>query len=259
MRAALTDKASEGAIRNVRSQPQAASDAAAGQGPCDDGPRPRLCRTAARSRSLTRPARCSTPRWSTPLFGERQKKEAITLLAQLIEKHGVEHIAIGNGTASRETEQMTVELIDRSRRRAQLHDRERGGRVRLLRQQACGGGISRSSTSTSAPPCPSPGGCRTRLAELVKIDPKAIGVGQYQHDMPQKELDASPWTPWWRTASTPSAWTSTPPPRRCSRACVRSQRDHRRRTSSPTARRTARSPRRRQLLKKVRQARPQGL
>ena len=60
---------------------------------------------------MTRPARCSTPRWSTPTYGERQKNEAITKLAQLVKKHGVEHIAIGNGTASRETEQMTVELI----------------------------------------------------------------------------------------------------------------------------------------------------
>ena len=46
-----------------------------------------------------------------PTYGERQKKEAIVTLAKLIRKHGVEHIAIGNGTASRETEQMAVELI----------------------------------------------------------------------------------------------------------------------------------------------------
>ena len=44
------------------------------------------------------------------------------------------------------------------------------------------------------------------LAELVKIDPKAIGVGQYQHDMPQKRLDET-LSGWWRTASTPWAWT----------------------------------------------------
>ena len=46
-----------------------------------------------------------------PTYGERQKKEAIVTLAKLIRKHGVEHIAIGNGTASRETEQMTVEML----------------------------------------------------------------------------------------------------------------------------------------------------
>ena len=46
-----------------------------------------------------------------PTFGERQKNEAIDALKKLIAKHAVEHIAIGNGTASRETEQMTCELI----------------------------------------------------------------------------------------------------------------------------------------------------
>ncbi len=46
-----------------------------------------------------------------------------------------------------------------------------------------------STTSTCAARCPSPGGLQDPLAELVKIDPKAIGVGQYQHDMPQKRLD----------------------------------------------------------------------
>ena len=46
-----------------------------------------------------------------PTYGERQKQEAIAKLSHLVRKHGVEHIAIGNGTASRETEQMAVELI----------------------------------------------------------------------------------------------------------------------------------------------------
>ena len=46
-----------------------------------------------------------------PTYGERQKQECIAKLSALIRKHHVEHIAIGNGTASRETEQMTVELI----------------------------------------------------------------------------------------------------------------------------------------------------
>ena len=66
---------------------------------------------AARWRWWTAPARCWTPPWCTPPTGERQEKEAIAALAKLIQKHGVEHIAIGNGTASRETEQMAVKLI----------------------------------------------------------------------------------------------------------------------------------------------------
>ena len=73
-----------------------------------------------------------------PTFGERQKEEAIEKLEALVKKHAIEHIAIGNGTASRETEQMTVELISRS----ELHDRQRGGRVGLFRKQARRGGVS---------------------------------------------------------------------------------------------------------------------
>ncbi len=49
------------------------------------------------------------------------------------------------------------------------------------------------------------------LAELVKIDPKAIGVGQYQHDCPPKRTWTRRWAASWRTASTPWAWISTPP------------------------------------------------
>ena len=51
------------------------------------------------------------------------------------------------------------------------------------------------------------------LAELVKIDPKSIGVGQYQHDMPQARLGEAP--AWWRTASMRWGWISTPPPPPC--------------------------------------------
>ena len=67
-----------------------------------------------------------------PTFSQRKKEEAIDTLAKLIRRHGVAHIAIGNGTASRETEQMTVELIKRL-----------GGGVSLLRLQAGRGGVPR--------------------------------------------------------------------------------------------------------------------
>ena len=60
-------------------------------------------------------------------MGERQKQEAIAKLSHLVRKHGVEHIAIGNGTASRETEQMAVELIPQTGGRRELYDRQRGG------------------------------------------------------------------------------------------------------------------------------------
>ena len=56
-----------------------------------------------------------------PTYGERQKNEAIQKLASLVRKYGVEHIAIGNGTASRETEQMAIELIRQENPFRRLH------------------------------------------------------------------------------------------------------------------------------------------
>ena len=125
-----------------------------------------------------------------PTYGERQKNEAITKLAQLVKKHGVEHIAIGNGTASRETEQMTVELIHKvSGGLSYMIVSEAGASVysasKLAAEEFPQFDVNLRSAVSIARRLQDP------LAELVKIDPKAIGVGQYQHDMPQKELDAS--------------------------------------------------------------------
>ena len=123
-----------------------------------------------------------------PTHGERQKKEAIAVLSRMIRKHGVEHIAIGNGTASRETEQMAVELI-----------RQLGGGVSYMMVNEAGASVY-SASKLAAEEFPEydvnlrsavsiARRMQDPLAELVKIDPKAIGVGQYQHDMPQKQLD----------------------------------------------------------------------
>ena len=126
-----------------------------------------------------------------PTYGERQKKEAIDALARLVQKHGVEHIAIGNGTASRETEQMAVELI-RQVNEAGTHVSymivsEAGASVysasKLAAEEFPQYDVNLRSAVSIARRLQDP------LAELVKIDPKAIGVGQYQHDMPQKQLD----------------------------------------------------------------------
>ncbi len=68
-----------------------------------DGPRPRLCRTGCKVAVMDATGKVLDTTVVYPTYGERQKNEAITKLAQLIAKHGVEHIAIGNGTASRET------------------------------------------------------------------------------------------------------------------------------------------------------------
>ena len=122
-----------------------------------------------------------------PTHGERQKQECITRLAALIKKHGVEHIAIGNGTASRETEQMTVELI-----------KAVGGGVSYMIVNEAGASVY-SASKLAAEEFPEydvnlrsavsiARRLQDPLAELVKIDPKAIGVGQYQHDMPQARL-----------------------------------------------------------------------
>ncbi|MBD9198990.1 MAG: RNA-binding transcriptional accessory protein [Clostridiales bacterium] len=126
-----------------------------------------------------------------PTYGERQKKEAIAALEKLIRKHGVENIAIGNGTASRETEQMAVELI------RQVN--EAGAHVSYMIVSEAGASVY-SASKLAAEEFPQydvnlrsavsiARRLQDPLAELVKIDPKAIGVGQYQHDMPQKQLD----------------------------------------------------------------------
>ena len=126
-----------------------------------------------------------------PTYGERQKGEAIAALLKLIRKHGVKHIAIGNGTASRETEQMAVELI----RQASAS----GAHVSYMIVSEAGASVY-SASKLAAEEFPQydvnlrsavsiARRLQDPLAELVKIDPKAIGVGQYQHDMPQKQLD----------------------------------------------------------------------
>ena len=126
-----------------------------------------------------------------PTHGEKQKNEAIAVLSRLIRKHGVEHIAIGNGTAGRETEQMAVELIRQvngsGAKVSYMIVSEAGASVysasKLAAEEFPQYDVNLRSAVSIARRLQDP------LAELVKIDPKAIGVGQYQHDMPQKRLD----------------------------------------------------------------------
>ena len=125
-----------------------------------------------------------------PTHGKRQKEEAIETLSKLVRKYGVEHIAIGNGTASRETEQMAVKLI------RQVN--EAGAHVSYMIVSEAGASVY-SASPLAAEEFPQydvnlrsavsiARRLQDPLAELVKIDPKAIGVGQYQHDMPQARL-----------------------------------------------------------------------
>ena len=109
-------------------------------------------------------------------------------VAELAQHGGAQRIAaIGNGTASRETEQMTVELIHRL-----------GGNLRYMIVNEAGASVY-SASQLAAEEFPQfdvnlrsavsiARRLQDPLAELVKIDPKAIGVGQYQHDMPQARL-----------------------------------------------------------------------
>jgi len=124
-----------------------------------------------------------------PTFSERKKQEAIAVLSGLMRRHGVKHIAIGNGTASRETEAMTVELLRSFPEASYMIVNEAGASVYsaspLAAEEFPEYDVNLRSAVSIARRLQDP------LAELVKIDPKAIGVGQYQHDCPQKELDAA--------------------------------------------------------------------
>ncbi len=124
-----------------------------------------------------------------PTHGEKQRAACIDTLAAMIQKHGVEHIAIGNGTASRETEQMTVDLLHRCPGVSYMVVSEAGASVysasKLAAEEFPQYDVNLRSAVSIARRLQDP------LAELVKIEPKAIGVGQYQHDMPQKRLEES--------------------------------------------------------------------
>lgn len=124
-----------------------------------------------------------------PTFSQRKKEEAIATLSGLMRRHNVQHIAIGNGTASRETEAMTVELLRSFPGAGYMIVNEAGASVYsaspLAAEEFPEYDVNLRSAVSIARRLQDP------LAELVKIDPKAIGVGQYQHDCPQKELDQS--------------------------------------------------------------------
>lgn len=122
-----------------------------------------------------------------PTHSSNLKNRAIEILTKLIKKHNVRHIAIGNGTASRETEAMAVEMLRGVPGVSYMIVNEAGASVysasKLAAEEFPDFDVNLRSAVSIARRLQDP------LAELVKIDPKAIGVGQYQHDMPQKRLD----------------------------------------------------------------------
>ena len=188
VRNALTDRASEGAIRNfalnlkpLLMQPPVKGFVTMG---LDPGYR-NGCKVAV----VDATGKVLATSVVYPTFNERKKQEAITTLSGLMRKFGVRHIAIGNGTASRETEAMTVELLRSFPEASYAIVNEAGASVYsaspLAAEEFPEYDVNLRSAVSIARRLQDP------LAELVKIDPKAIGVGQYQHDCPQKELDAA--------------------------------------------------------------------
>lgn len=188
VRNALTDRASEGAIHNfalnlkpLLMQPPVKGFVTMG---LDPGYR-NGCKVAV----VDATGKVLATSVVYPTFNERKKQEAITTLSGLMRKFGVRHIAIGNGTASRETEAMTVELLRPFPEASYAIVNEAGASVYsaspLAAEEFPEYDVNLRSAVSIARRLQDP------LAELVKIDPKAIGVGQYQHDCPQKELDAA--------------------------------------------------------------------
>lgn len=122
--------------------------------------------------------------------GKERKEQSAVVLKNIIQKHSVEVIAIGNGTASKETEIFTSELIKEIPRDiSYMVVSEAGASVysasKLAAEEFPQYDVSLRSAVSIARRLQDP------LSELVKIDPKAIGVGQYQHDMPKKELKSA--------------------------------------------------------------------
>ncbi len=122
--------------------------------------------------------------------GEKGERESAAKILHFIKKYNVTLIAIGNGTASKETEIFTDKLIRENNLKVDyMVVSEAGASVysasKLAAEEYPEFDLTLRSAVSIAHRLQDP------LAELVKIDPKAIGVGQYQHDMPQKELSSA--------------------------------------------------------------------
>ena len=120
---------------------------------------------------------------------KRQWEESLAVLAHLATKHNVELVAIGNGTASRETDRLAGELVKRLPRLTKVVVSEAGASVYSASAYAAKElpdlDVSLRGAVSIARRLQDP------LAELVKIDPKSIGVGQYQHDVSETKLSRS--------------------------------------------------------------------
>ena len=122
-----------------------------------------------------------------PTAPQNRVEESKEIVKKLIRKYGISLISVGNGTASRESEQIIVELLKEIQEKVQyVIVNEAGASVysasKLATEEFPQFDVGQRSAASIARRLQDP------LAELVKIDPKSIGVGQYQHDMNQKNL-----------------------------------------------------------------------
>ena len=125
-----------------------------------------------------------------PTAPQNKVEESKATLKKLIQKYGVSLISVGNGTASRESEMIIVDLLKELKTPVQyVIVNEAGASVysasKLATEEFPNFDVGQRSAASIARRLQDP------LAELVKIDPKSIGVGQYQHDMNQKKLNGA--------------------------------------------------------------------
>ncbi|MBQ6711779.1 MAG: RNA-binding transcriptional accessory protein [Clostridia bacterium] len=189
IRAELTEKASEDAIRlfgvNLRQllmAPPVKGKTAIG---LDPG-----YRTGCKLAVVDQTGKVLDTAVIYPTHGEGQEKRSAQTLRDKILKWNVEIIAIGNGTASKETELFCVKVLrELPRKVSYMVVSEAGASVysasKLAAEEMPDFDLTLRSAVSIARRLQDP------LAELVKIEPKAIGVGQYQHDMPPKQLEAA--------------------------------------------------------------------
>jgi uncharacterized protein len=190
LRTELTEKAEEHAIsifsenlRNLLLQPPVKGRVVLGVDPA--------FRTGCKLAAVDETGKLLEVAVSYPTPPHNKKAEAESMFRRIIQQYGVQLIVIGNGTASRETEQFVVGVIKTMPERGlqYLIVNEAGASVysasKLAQEEFPNLDVAERSAASIARRLQDP------LAELVKIEPKAIGVGQYQHDVSQKRLDES--------------------------------------------------------------------
>ena len=186
IRSSLTERAEDGAIRvfgknleQLLMQPPIANQVVLGWDPA--------FRTGCKLAVVDETGKVLDTTVIYPTAPQNKVAEAKAVLKKLIAKYGITLISLGNGTASRESEQIIVELLKEIPQKVQyIIVNEAGASVysasKLATEEFPNFDVGQRSAASMARRLQDP------LAELVKIDPKSIGVGQYQHDMNQKKL-----------------------------------------------------------------------